>query len=60
MTPRLLADAAIYLGDSLTDEYCPTGLSNAGESQLRALFARALSEGFGFELTYADGTTGQL
>ena len=56
MTPRLLADAAIYLGDSVTAEYCPTGLSNAGEDQLRALFARALGEGFGFEVTYSDGS----
>jgi len=49
ISPRIVIQAAMYIGDEMTSYYCPTGLSNAGSTQIEALVAEAIIAGMEVE-----------
>ena len=52
-TPRQYADMAIYLASDID-------LGNATASELDSLAVQAIGQGWGYEVTYSDGTTERI
>lgn len=49
VTARNAIAAAEFLGDTEAASYCPTGLSNAGSTQIEAMIAAAIAAGMEIE-----------
>ena len=52
-TPREYVDMALALGSDID-------LGNASSSELDSLAVQAIGQGWGYELTYSDGTTERI